>query len=601
MKRALFTKKQKEIIEESLAIQSSMLALPAHLVEDLDANKAPFDSKEYDIKKLAAIRFNEVTKEFTDDITQYSDAQITNKLNKLVTACIEKERNIRPQLEKICLNALIEAFKIPDDGISIDAELCDEISNSTQFHITPDTDENYEYDSVSDMKNEDSEVTKRKIIDAVIVGGAMRMAEIVKKKVFEKVFELDEELPHLYSRIVKINDFLIFTKKFVIKDGSHKQGGYVEVRIGNDITPTTITAKAVIFPILLIEAIRGCMEVWAAHGLPDDRRTAMATLNRADVLEDEPWYNRLGPVIWDRICDTTDFERLKYMPMFINKLASCNTDGFIEFFGEIVAGTKVGKATAANIMDVATHDEDYSSFEYDLKQKQTDKGVIEDGYFTEEELEEAAYPSNFNIEEFKNIPNFKDRIKYCGERLQKIGSGSSRIVYKIDENTVLKLAKNKKGIAQNEKEAECGRDYYLRGLELFAETYDFDKNGLWIEMQYARVAKPSDFKRITGFDFEFIQQWIDYCYSSYQNRYNARYNYISPENMELFNDSNFWDEIEYTTLSSINDYLSNYQVEMTGDLKKMSSWGVTNDDRLVIIDFGIDEEIYNAYYRKSLE
>ena len=52
-------------------------------------------------------------------------------------------------------------------------------------------------------------------------------------------------------------------------------------------------------------------------------------------------------------------------------------------------------------------------------------------------LNEMAYPSTFNIEVFNNIRTFKGRKEYCDQRLQKIASGSSRIVYKIDDDKYL--------------------------------------------------------------------------------------------------------------------------------------------------------------------
>ena len=65
-------------------------------------------------------------------------------------------------------------------------------------------------------------------------------------------------------------------------------------------------------------------------------------------------------------------------------------------------------------------------------------------------IDEMAYPVSFNMAEFKTLTTFSERIRYCQTRLQRISSGSARIVYKIDNEKVLKLAKNRKGIAQNE-------------------------------------------------------------------------------------------------------------------------------------------------------
>ena len=41
---------------------------------------------------------------------------------------------------------------------------------------------------------------------------------------------------------------------------------------------------------------------------------------------------------------------------------------------------------------------------------------------------------------FKSLPSFAARVRYCNEKLQRISSGSARIVYKIDDEKVLKLA-----------------------------------------------------------------------------------------------------------------------------------------------------------------
>ena len=88
---------------------------------------------------------------------------------------------------------------------------------------------------------------------------------------------------------------------------------------------------------------------------------------------------------------------------------------------------------------------------------------------------DEEYPQSFNMEEFKTLKSFNARINYCQENLKRISSGSSRIVYMIDDEKVLKLAKNNKGIAQNEVEISYGGDYTLD--RIVAEVYESDENG----------------------------------------------------------------------------------------------------------------------------
>lgn len=210
-------------------------------------------------------------------------------------------------------------------------------------------------------------------------------------------------------------------------------------------------------------------------------------------------------------------------------------------------------------------------------------------------LKEMAYPAWFSMDEFKRLTSFAARERYCNEKLQRISSGSGRIVYKIDDEKVLKLAKNRKGIAQNETE---GGDYYLMQIGCFAQVYDVDDNYLWIEMQLARKAKLSDFKRLTGYDFQTMCAWINCCKSGY-SRYASYDKYYD----DLFN-SEEWQELldNYSIFAEIQDYLGNYQLESTGDLTRLSTWGVVRNDgeeRLVIVDFGLSDNVYNNYYKKN--
>lgn len=210
-------------------------------------------------------------------------------------------------------------------------------------------------------------------------------------------------------------------------------------------------------------------------------------------------------------------------------------------------------------------------------------------------IDEMAYPVSFNMAEFKTLTTFAERIRYCQTRLQRISSGSARIVYKIDNEKVLKLAKSRKGIAQNEAE---GGDYYKNSIGCFAEIYDVDDNYLWIEMQLARKAKLSDFKRLTGYDFAVMCQWIYDCRSRYSR---GGYGYDKSYD-SIFNSEEFKKGLEnYSIFAEIEEYLCNYQLETVGDLTRLNSWGVVNDEygqeKLVIIDSGLTDDVWADYYK----
>ncbi len=213
------------------------------------------------------------------------------------------------------------------------------------------------------------------------------------------------------------------------------------------------------------------------------------------------------------------------------------------------------------------------------------------GEMVKEESLEEDYPSSFDMEHFKSLKSFNARIKYCEEHLQRISSGSSRIAYKIDDQKVLKLAKNKAGIAQNELEFESAK--YSDLQTLVAAVFDRDENYLWIEMELAEKLSKGDFKNITGFDFgDFSKAIHNYAIDTVMvdSRHLMSKMDISKDVVE-----DMWeDEFVY----DVFNYMPNYDVP-PGDLMKTSSYGVVNrggDKEIVLVDYGFNKDIHQNYY-----
>jgi mRNA-degrading endonuclease RelE of RelBE toxin-antitoxin system len=209
-------------------------------------------------------------------------------------------------------------------------------------------------------------------------------------------------------------------------------------------------------------------------------------------------------------------------------------------------------------------------------------------FIQESELMED-YPASFDMEVFKSLKSHAGRNKYAQEHLQRLSSGSSRIVYKIDDEKVLKLAKNDKGVAQNEVEIEYGQ--YNDIKDIVAKIFDYDEqNNLWVEMELARKVKISDFKNIVGYNFEDIKKAIhNVGVDSGILRRIGKYEM----NQELVDD--MW-ENEFT--QELFSFIGNYQIPV-GDLQRLSSYGVVKrdgQDTIVLIDYGLTHDVYSSYY-----
>lgn len=213
---------------------------------------------------------------------------------------------------------------------------------------------------------------------------------------------------------------------------------------------------------------------------------------------------------------------------------------------------------------------------------------------------EMAYPTNFSMEEFKNIQSYNGKMKYCQERLQRLSSGSARIVYKIDDEKVLKLAKNQKGLAQNQVEADF-KDNSMRP-DILAQTYDADENGYWVEMELATKIKPTDFKRTIDYPFEFIQFFCDKIEGEWDSKKGRMHSSVPgfEKWLELFYDEDYNNMPNWEWFNQLAEYIRNFQPP-TGDLQRISSWGLVKRDGKempIIVDFGITDEVYNTHYSR---
>jgi hypothetical protein len=221
-----------------------------------------------------------------------------------------------------------------------------------------------------------------------------------------------------------------------------------------------------------------------------------------------------------------------------------------------------------------------------IKQKLSESLVYE---VIESYLEED-YPSNFDLEEFSKLTSFNKRIQYCQERLKRISSGSSRIVYMVDDTKVLKIARNKKGVAQNEIEADYSNYYDIK--DITAKVFAYDENYLWVEMELARKVTPSIFEMIAGFTFyDYCNVLRNHAIKTNPQRYGKRFMVnVEPEIEEAM-----WEnEFTYDMLS----FMSNYDVPF-GDLCKLNTYGLVKrngTDTIVMIDYGLNNNVWDEYY-----
>lgn len=142
--------------------------------------------------------------------------------------------------------------------------------------------------------------------------------------------------------------------------------------------------------------------------------------------------------------------------------------------------------------------------------------------------------------------DFNDVLnKLHNHEYSRIGAGSGRVVYDLDNGYVLKVSKNAKGIAQNKAEYKISNS----GIsDVFAKVIDVSDDYKFLVMEKASKAK----------------------------NFNIRKHIIT---------NSIFKELESTNL-------------LPADLERNASWGIINKEP-VIIDYGLTDEVYNEHYLKD--
>ena len=201
-------------------------------------------------------------------------------------------------------------------------------------------------------------------------------------------------------------------------------------------------------------------------------------------------------------------------------------------------------------------------------------------------IKEMAYPSGFSMETLKSIPSYKKRLEYVESMLTKIASGSARTVYKVDEEKVLKVAKNKKGLAQNQAESDWG----AQQCECTARVFDRDENGLFIEMELARKVTPTKFKELVKVSIENIWTYLDIM----NDLNNGNHVYLD-------NDDKAWLEELHNNewVQDLMSFIYDYGYPYPGDFGRLSTYGIVSHEgreSIVLIDFGLTKDVLDTHY-----
>lgn len=207
---------------------------------------------------------------------------------------------------------------------------------------------------------------------------------------------------------------------------------------------------------------------------------------------------------------------------------------------------------------------------------------------------EVPLPSDWDASVYTPQTSYKKRIDYAVARAQKSGKGSSRTAFTIQHEgrpTILKVAHNRKGMGQNEAEADLLSDYTLQNLGIAIPIIDYDEEHpqpVWIHTEKATKATEKQLCAIMKCPS--LHVLVDHASyiangenaSNLQNWLRER---MSEDDLETF--------FEYS--DKLTDLSVSYNININ-DFRRAANWGLVNGNQPVVIDLGFTHDVAKTYY-----
>ena len=220
-------------------------------------------------------------------------------------------------------------------------------------------------------------------------------------------------------------------------------------------------------------------------------------------------------------------------------------------------------------------------------------------FLTEQILDEMPLPTDWDTTQYQQGTSFKQRLAYALERAKKLGTGSSRVAMIIEYQgrpTVLKIAKNNKGLAQNNVEVDILGDGYATQLDILIPLIDYDEQNrepMWIHTEMATKATEKQLANLMGVDRlnDIVQLAVAISGKSKIVTYQGTIDYMRKKGKS---DQQIETATEYA--NTLAELANSFDIELN-DLNRKANWGIYNG-KPVIIDAGANSNVISQYYKR---
>jgi len=261
------------------------------------------------------------------------------------------------ELEALAVKLVKDELGIPDGAMQFDAQLMMQPMGAAEgMKSEPEMPSEEEVEELmGDIENFNLERAKRRFINSLIQGAAFKGGHMYVM-VRDEINDINPQLMNLYAvtQALMEHAYWIFPDMEGMAGGGGGQMGQSEFDPETD--PPTVKARAVTFPLLVHELVKGVYEVFGTHGLPDDPRQAEMVLSAEDSLPSEIWDSRLGPIFWEKFVSTYPIELfeddMKHIQHYLfMRFSALSAEEFMTLAKKILKGDPDGQRIIQRMVD----------------------------------------------------------------------------------------------------------------------------------------------------------------------------------------------------------------------------------------------------------
>jgi len=315
--------------------------------------------------------------------------QTLTRSREVLGDIIDAEKGYHDLLEGIAIEMVTQAYPIIDyANIKIDAKIGEDIGSGGNPSEEPPSLE----------VPAEAEKARRRIINGITQGASIRGA-FAFYLFREYLDEMDDTLVEKYNEILKLvfgiydDENAIAMMLAALAQNQNMKGGDSEIEYDEENKQFVIKARALCFPMLVHEIVKGLYEIVGTEGFGSDKDKNQSIVNAVDKVSNEPNDFRYGKFIYDAITklyNESNLDDTRVRELFFASLYKLEDGEFFPFVENAINGELTPEQKRWAIGEM-------KDIEKDLKKDDTGLSGLDEGILSEVKAEHISIGDVFTL------------------------------------------------------------------------------------------------------------------------------------------------------------------------------------------------------------